>query len=144
MKHSPPCMFGRFVKVAPFESRAVLSQCSCCLRLGHEVSRCRKPRSTITCPLCGGPHTTASHPFHCPRAATKHKGSPCDCPPSCFLCLEKKAPHVGHTAIADSCPQRRLFHTPTPTVPPPTLIDLTRDTSTSNAVTEPITPVTAD
>ena len=142
MKRSPPCMFGRFVRVAVFESRAVLSQCSRCLRLGHEVSRCRKPRSTITCGLCGGPHTIASHPFHCPKAASKHKGNPCDCPTSCFLCIEKKMPGTGHSALSDSCPQRRLFRpTPPPTVtpPPPVISD-----PPSDAVTEPITPIAAD
>ena len=143
MRRSPPCMFGRFVKVAPFESRAVLSQCSRCLRLSHEVARCHKPCSTITCPLCSGPHTAASHSFHYPLAASKHKGAQCNCPPSCFLCQEKKAPHVGHTAISDTCPRRRLFRPPVRHSPSPP-IDLTRDTPPSEAVTEPITLVHAD
>ena len=66
MRRSPPCLFGKFVKIIPFESRAVLVQCSRCLRLCHSVERCRRPRSTIICGLCGGPHTHASHPYHCP------------------------------------------------------------------------------
>jgi hypothetical protein len=41
----------------------------------------------------------------------KHRGAHCDCPPSCFLCLEKRLPGKDHIATDDSCPLRKLFRT---------------------------------
>src|SRR6266850_2543908 len=60
---SPLSVFGKFAKVQHFDSRSVLSQCSCCLHLGHSIVACHHNLSLIVCPACGGPHTTDHHIF---------------------------------------------------------------------------------
>jgi hypothetical protein len=117
MTRRPPAFFGTYVRARKFSSRPTLVQCEHCHRLGHTAARCQRLKVANICVLCGGPHTTASHPFHCP--APKHKGKKCDCPVSCFLCREKKrANFEGHHACSQSCPLRSQYRSDT-TLPPP-------------------------
>jgi hypothetical protein len=117
MTRRPPAFFGTYVRARKFSSRPTLIQCEHCHRLGHTAARCQRLKVANICVLCGGPHTTASHHFHCP--APKHKGKKCDCPTSCFLCREKKRTNFeGHHARSQSCPLRSQYRADT-TRPPP-------------------------
>jgi hypothetical protein len=129
MKRSPPYLFGRETTVRAFESRPTLLQCARCLRLGHTSPNCKRSKSFIACAKCGGPHQTSIHKYHCNIRGAKHKGTHCDCPPTCFLCIEKKLSGKAHIATDDSCPLRKHFRTNLrntindalkPNTPPPT------------------------
>jgi hypothetical protein len=109
MKRSPPYLFGRMTTVRAFENRPTLLQCGRCLRLGHTIPNCKRSKTFLACAKCGGPHLTSIHKYHCNVRGAKHKGAHCDCPPSCFLCLEKRLPGKDHIATDESCPLRKHF-----------------------------------
>jgi hypothetical protein len=111
MKRSPPHLFGRATTVRAFENRPTLLQCGRCLRLGHTSPNCKRSKSFIACAKCGGPHLTTIHKYHCNVRGAKHRGTHCDCPPSCFLCIEKKLPGKDHIATDETCPLRKHFRT---------------------------------
>jgi hypothetical protein len=111
MKRSPPYLFGRETTVRAFESRPTLLQCARCLRLGHTSPNCKRSKSFIACAKCGGPHQTNIHKYHCNIRGAKHKGTHCDCPPSCFLCIEKRLSGKDHISTDESCPLRKHFRT---------------------------------
>jgi hypothetical protein len=117
---APPALFGRWTRVQKFHSLPTLVQCDHCLRLGHSKGRCPRTRPgkppIITCGLCGGPHTVASHPHHCP--APTCTGATCLCPVSCFLCREKGLNGAGHGALSQSCPLRKKFRVSPATMSP--------------------------
>jgi hypothetical protein len=102
-------MFGSFITIHPFENCPSFSQCQHCLRLGHLVDWCNKPSSLTVCPHCGGPHLALEHAFQCPNM-NKHRGRQCNCPPSCFLCQEKRKPGGRHNALSNGCPLHTLYH----------------------------------
>lgn len=109
MRRSPPYLFGRETTVRAFENRPTLIQCGRCLRLGHSIPNCKRSKTFIACAKCGGPHLTAIHKYHCNVRGAKHRGQHCDCPPSCFLCLEKGRPGKDHIATDELCPLRKNF-----------------------------------
>jgi hypothetical protein len=100
-------MFRSFVTIRPFENCPSFSQCQHCLRLGHSVDHCNKPSTLIICPHCGGLHSASEHTFWCLNA-NKHRGWQCNCPPSCFLCCEKRKPGGGHNTLSNGCPLQSL------------------------------------
>jgi hypothetical protein len=111
MKHSPPHLFGRETTVCAFENRPTLLQCARCLHLGHTSPNCKRSKTFIACTKCGGPHQTAIHKYHCNIRGAKHKGTHCDCPPSCFLCIEKKLSGKDHISTDETCPLWKHFQT---------------------------------
>ena len=113
MKRSRVGMFGKLVTIHSWEAHPLLSQCSCCLCLGHTVDRCQRHKDLVVCSKCGGAHQDALHHFNCPRS-DRHKGRGCDCPPSCFLCIAQGNHKVaqGHTLTSIECPIRKHFRLP--------------------------------
>lgn len=113
MKRSHVGMFGKLVTIRSWETRPLLSQCTCCLRLGHTVERCHQHKDLVVCSKCGGAHQDNLHHFNCPRS-DRHKGRGCDCPPLCFLCIAQgnhKAAQ-GHTSTSVTCPIQKHFRLP--------------------------------
>jgi len=110
MIHNPPYMFGnRTLKVCKYVSRPLLSECLCCLHLGHTAQRCHSSPSVIICPICGNSHKEDEHDAKCPNVS-KHVGVSCSCPPICINCVHTKKPTTkGHLALSAACPLRALF-----------------------------------
>jgi hypothetical protein len=149
---APPALFGRWMRVQKFHSLPTLVQCDHCLRLGHSKGRCPwtcpgKP-PIITCPICGSPHTLASHPHHCPAPTCKDLS--CLCPVPCFLCREKGMSGTGHGTLSVSCPLRKKFQVSPATMSParicspsPAALAACVDEAPPHEVTLTPTPVTA-
>jgi hypothetical protein len=72
------------------------AQCTRCMRWGHHSTACRS--KGIRCPLCGGPHSAASHENSCvvekKDPATRH----------CINCSAAKKSKTTHSATDTSCP----------------------------------------
>ena len=126
-------MFGRLITVNAFESHPLLSQCTHCWRLGHPVERCRRSTDLILCSICGGSHHSSHHLHSCPFAKSHHKGAPCNCLPTCFLCVTKHKPGKGHTATNHTCPLCKSFHSPPPSLSVP-------QPQSEGSTTDPPTP----
>jgi hypothetical protein len=71
------------------------AQCTWCMRWGHHSTVCRS--KGIQCPLCGGPHSVASHENSCvvekKDPATRH----------CLNCSAAKKSKTTHSATDTSC-----------------------------------------
>jgi hypothetical protein len=72
------------------------AQCTCCARWGHHSTVCRS--KGIRCPLCGGPHSAASHE----NACVVEKRDPVA--RQCINCLAAKKGKTVHSATDTSCP----------------------------------------
>jgi len=57
----PPFLYGAQSVAEWFNSLPLARQCDRCHRLGHSVERCWFSKSSIICPLCGGPHAAKDH-----------------------------------------------------------------------------------
>jgi hypothetical protein len=78
---------------APWPSSA---QCTRCMKWGHHATVCRS--KGIRCPLCGGPHSAASHETSCvvekKDPTTRH----------CLNCLAAKKSRTAHSSTDTLCP----------------------------------------
>jgi len=128
---NPPFLFGHRTKARKHISRPVFSECSRCLRLGHDAQRCKSPAGLVVCPICGGGHPASEHGAKCPNVS-QHVGIACTCPPVCINCVRAMKPTAkGHRAASASCPLRSTFRSalplsrPVPTCPsaPPMTAD---------------------
>jgi hypothetical protein len=72
------------------------AQCTRCMRWGHHATVCRS--KGIWCPLCGGPHSAASHENSCVAEkkdpAARH----------CLNCSAAKKSKTAHSSTDTSCP----------------------------------------
>jgi hypothetical protein len=72
------------------------AQCTRCMRWGHHATVCRS--KGIRCPLCGGPHSAASHENSCVAEkkdpAARH----------CLNCSATKKSKTAHSSTDTSCP----------------------------------------
>jgi hypothetical protein len=71
------------------------AQCTHCARWGHHSTVCRS--KGIRCPLCGGPHSAASHE----NASIVEKRDPAA--RQCINCLAAKKGKTAHSATDTSC-----------------------------------------
>jgi len=101
---NPPFLFGHRTTARKHVSRPLFSECSRCLRLGHDAQRCRSPAGSVVCPICGSGHPASEHDAKCPNVS-QHVGVACTCPPVCINCVRAKKPTAkGHRAASASCP----------------------------------------
>jgi len=105
----PLFLFGGPCVVKLFNSLPLIKQCDRCHALGHDVQRCRRPKNSIICPLCGGHHLAKDHGFKCANTNTHRTSLSCTCPPTCINCKAKGLKSVGHIARDFSCPLRKQF-----------------------------------
>ena len=105
----PLFLFGGPCVVKLFNSLPLIKQCDRCHALGHDVQRCRRPKNSIICPLCGGHHLAKDHGFKCANTNTHRTSLSCTCPPMCINCKAKGLKSVGHIARDFSCPLRKQF-----------------------------------
>ena len=109
---NPPFLFGnRSTRPRKYEARPLISQCTRCWALGHDVSRCPRPKDTIVCPICAGAHAKDEHHKKC-QAVSKHTEVYCTCPVVCINCRRARKPAKGHSALSLSCPLRSKFRSP--------------------------------
>ena len=109
---NPPFLFGnRTTKPHKYEACPLISQCERCWMLGHESSRCPRPKDTIVCPICTGAHAKDEHHKKC-QAVSKHTEVYCTCPVVCINCRQACKPAQGHSALSMSCPLCSKFHSP--------------------------------
>ena len=109
---SAPWMYGERTRPKKFVSLPLIRQCQCCWSLGHDATRCPRPKDLVLCFICGGQHKSDDHQFKCPRTS-KHGELKCTCPPSCINCRRARLPAAGHLAIDVSCPLQKKYRTPT-------------------------------
>jgi len=57
----PPFLYGAQSVAEWFNSLLLACQCDRCHHLRHAVKRCQFSKSSIICPLCGGPHAAKDH-----------------------------------------------------------------------------------
>jgi len=109
---NPPFLFGnRTTRPRKYEARPLIMQCSRCWALGHDVSRCPRPKDTVVCPICAGAHAKDEHHKKC-QAVSKHTEVYCTCPIVCINCRRAQKPAAGHSALSLSCPLRSKFRSP--------------------------------
>jgi len=109
---NPPFLFGnRTTRPCKYEARPLITQCVRCWALGHESSRCPRPKDTIVCPICAGAHAKDEHHKKC-QAVSKHTEVYCTCPIVCINCRRARKPAKGHSALSLSCPLRSKFRSP--------------------------------
>jgi len=109
---NPPFMFGnRTTRPCKYEARPLISQCVRCWALGHDISRCPRPKDTLVCPICAGAHAKDEHHKKC-QAVSKHTKVYCTCPIVCINCRQAWKPAKGHSALSLSCPLRSKFQSP--------------------------------
>jgi len=109
---NPPFLFGnRTTRPRKYEARPLISQCVRCWALGHDVSRCPRPKDTVVCPICAGAHAKDEHHKKC-QAVSKHTEVYCTCPVICINCHRARKPAKGHSALSLSCPLRSKFRSP--------------------------------
>jgi len=109
---NPPFMFrNRTTRPHKYEARPLISQCVRCWALGHDVSRCSRPKDTIVCPICAGAHAKDEHHKKC-QVVSKHTEVYCTCPIVCINCRHAWKPAKGHSALSLSCPLRSKFRSP--------------------------------
>jgi hypothetical protein len=87
---------GRNCQIWGAAPRPGSAQCTRCMRWGHHATVC--PSKGIWCPLCGGPHSAASHKNSCvvekKDPATRH----------CLNCSAAKKGKTAHSSTDTSCP----------------------------------------
>jgi hypothetical protein len=87
---------GRNCQIRGAAPRPGSAQCTRCMRWGHHSTVCRS--KGIRCPLCGGPHSAASHENSCvvekKDPATRH----------CLNCSAAKKSKTTHSATDTLCP----------------------------------------
>jgi hypothetical protein len=87
---------GRNCQIRGAAPRPGSAQCTRCMRWGHHCTVCRS--KGIRCPLCGGPHSAASHENSCvvekKDPATRH----------CLNCSAAKKSKTTHSATDTLCP----------------------------------------
>jgi len=85
---NPPFMFGNCTtRPRKYEARPLISQCVRCWALGHDISRCPRPKDTLVCPICAGAHAKDEHHKKC-QAVSKHTEVYCTCPIICINCRQ--------------------------------------------------------
>jgi hypothetical protein len=72
------------------------AQCTRCMRWGHHSTVCRS--KGIQCPLCGRPHSVASHENSC----VVEKKDPTTC--HCLNCSAAKKSKTAHSSMDTLCP----------------------------------------
>jgi hypothetical protein len=87
---------GRNCQIWGAAPRPSSAQCTRCAQWGHHSTVCRF--KGIQCPLCGGPHSAASHE----NACIMEKRDPAAC--HCINCLAAKKSKTAHSATDTSCP----------------------------------------
>jgi len=109
---NPPFLFGnRTTRPRKYEARPLITQCTRCWALGHDVARCPRPKDVIVCPICVGAHAKDEHHKKC-QAVSKHTEVYCTCPIVCINCRWARKPSKGHSALSLSCPLRSKFRSP--------------------------------
>ena len=103
IKRAPPCLFGGVVRPRLGISKPLISQCSRCWKLGHQVDSCSKKAGSPLCFICGAGHDGAMHGMLCIKS-NKHNGLKCNCPITCINCK-----NTGHHAKDARCPLRKKF-----------------------------------
>jgi len=107
---NPPFLFGNCTTCpCKYKAHLLISQCVRCWALGHDVSRCPRPKDTIVCPICAGAHAKDEHHKKC-QAVSKHTEVYCTCPIVCINCCWAQKPAKGHSAL--SFPLHSKFHSP--------------------------------
>jgi len=87
---------GRNCQIRSAAPRPGSAQCTRCARWGHHSTVCRS--KGIRCPLCGGPHSAASHE----NASIVEKRDPAA--RQCINCLAAKKGKTAHSATDTLCP----------------------------------------
>jgi hypothetical protein len=87
---------GRNCQIRGAAPRPGSAQCTRCARWGHHSTVCRS--KGIRCPLCGGPHSAASHE----NASVVEKRDPAA--RQCINCLAAKKGKTAHSATDTLCP----------------------------------------
>ena len=104
----PTYMYNKRIAMQVAIDPKPFAQCSCCHRLGHEVTVCTRPANAQICYHCGSnSHASTQHKYAC---KAQHSGPTCDCRAKCFLCKIARKPlaqSIGHNALDSSCPLRR-------------------------------------
>lgn len=108
----PPSLFGATTKAEKSKLLPLIKQCARCHTLGHELKMCKENRNVTICPLCSSNHRAKDHHVRCPKAS-HHNLITCNYPPSCINCAKVGKSPKGHTALHNSCPLCKAFHTPT-------------------------------
>jgi len=109
---NPPFLFGnRTTRPRKYKACPLISQCARCWALGHDISRCPRPKDTLVCPICAGAHAKDEHHKKC-QAVSKHTEVYCTCPIICINCRRAWKPAKGHSALSLSCPLRSKFRSP--------------------------------
>jgi hypothetical protein len=88
---------GRNCQIRGAAPRPGSAQCTRCMKWGHHSTVCRS--KGIRCPLCGGPHSAASHENSC----VVEKKDPATC--RCLNCSAAKKSKTTHSAASheNSC-----------------------------------------
>ena len=103
IKRAPPCLFGGVVRPRLGISKPLISQCSRCWKLGHQVDSCPKKGGPPICFICGAGHEGAMHGMLCFKSK-KHDTLKCNCQITCINCK-----NTGHHAKDARCPLRKKF-----------------------------------
>ena len=137
-------MFGKCAKFVVVGDHPTVLQCGRCHELGHHTNStvCRIPKTAARCFMCGGPHDSKAHSFHC-EGAHKVAGI-CDCRLKCIVCGK-----LSHHARGRGCPKRGDFAPPRlagaqtttdPTTPAPRARRTGRGTGRADPPPDPSTP----